>query len=280
MNVGQQTAQTTKLAALGLHLMPLVSGQDDRRPSVLACLDDDGRLTRLERLGSNEQIATAVGHGPGLVCVDQPLVVRNMQGQRAFEHLLSWCDAPTLPISITRSGSLYGGLRGLDIATSLVASEVTLAESLPDLTLRQLIWEHENPLPIDLEAYRARWLGLRAPRYRPKGVGRARPSGLAPAWEVLSRVADLNGWEPPVAPDDWEAIATAAELDAIVCAYAAWRALHVNGGHRALRFADGVLAVLATDQNLAERLEIHAERLGGIIVGTLLPADDTPHTPA
>ena len=279
MNVGQQTPKATTLGALGLHLMPLVSGQDERRPSVLASLDDHGRLERLERFGSNEQIAKAVGDGPALVCVDQPLVVLNMQGQRMFEHLLSWCDAPTLPISITRSGTLYGGLRGLDIAALLSGLPLTLAESLPDLTLRHLMWEHENPLQIDLEAYRARWLGLRVPSYRPKGTGRARPSGLAPASEIVSRAVDLNGWAPPGTPDDWEAIAAAAELDAIVCAYAAWRALHTDGGHRTLRFADGAFAVLATGPNLAERLEIHAERLGGIIVSTLPPAGGTPHIP-
>ena len=266
--------------SIGLHLSPAVSEPDARRQSVLAALDRDAKLVRLERLDSDEAIAAAVGVDGAVVCVDQPLVVANMQGQRRFEHLLSWCDAPTFPIALGRLRTLYGGARGVAIAGALLGHDLTLAEALPDLTIRQLIWEHEHPEGIDLETYRSRWLGVRAPRYRPKGIGRARPAGFLPTCEILARVVDTAGWTPPSGSDDWEAIACAAELDAIVCAYTAWRARYAEDAHRTVRCADGAFAIIATGPNLAERLEIHAERLGDVVIGTLPPVGDTPRTPA
>ena len=280
MNVEERNSQPPSTRAVGLHLMPLITEIDGRRPSVLATLDEDARLTSLERLDSDAAIATAIGQGPALVCVDQPLVIGNLQGQRALEQLLSWCDAPTLPISVSRLESLYGGCRGVQLADQLAGGDLTLAEAFPDLTLRQLIWEYEHPGPIDLERYRGRWLNLRAPKYRPKGAGRARTPGLLPAWEILARVIDMNGWTPGAAGDDWDAIADAAKLDAIICAHAAWRALRGHNAHRTVRCADGALAVIATGPNLAERLEIHAERMGGIIISPLRPGDDRPRIPA
>ena len=63
--------------------------------------------------------------------------------------MLSWCDAPTLPISVSRLESLYGGCRGVQLADQLSDGDLTLVEALPELTLRQLIWEYEHPVPID-----------------------------------------------------------------------------------------------------------------------------------
>jgi hypothetical protein len=90
---------------------------------------------------------------------------------------------------------------------------------------------------------------------------------------------DMAGWTPPAGSDDFEAIAGAAELDAIVCAYTSWRARYGKDTHRTVRCADGAFAIIATGPNLAERLEIHAGRLGDIVIATLPPVGDTPHTP-
>ena len=47
------------------------------------------------------------------------------------------------------------------------------------------------------------------------------------AWRLLSGVVDLGGWAPGPPADDWAAIADAARVNAICCAYAALR--HVRG---------------------------------------------------
>jgi hypothetical protein len=128
-----------------------------------------------------------------------------------------------------------------------------------------LLWEREHPPgapPLPLADYRARWLPLRPPEYRPKGAGRAKAAGLLPAHRLLAEVVDLAGWAPAPAADDWGAIADAACLDAIACAYAAWR--HATRGAEAsvtVGTPERGMAVLPADENLKSRLALNLERL-------------------
>ncbi len=140
-----------------------------------------------------------------------------------------------------------------------------MVETLPGHVLRQLLWEREHPLgapPLPLADYRALWLPLRPPEYRPKGAGRARPAGLLPAHRLLAEVVDLGGWVPAADTDDWGAIHDAACLDAIACAYAAWR-LQALGDAASVTVGtpERGLVVLPADANLRDRLALNLERL-------------------
>lgn len=244
--------------ALGLRLAPRADGPG---PSVLASLDAEGALTGLDVLAGDEAVAAALAGPPALVVVDQPLVIANERGQRDLERLLSWCDAPTLPISRARLAALFGGARGEAVA-ALAPPSAALAECPPDLVLRVLAWEALHAPAADLAEFRERWLGLRAPRYRPPavGTGRGRPEGLLPAWRLLAGVVDMGGWSPAGA-DERAVAADAARLDAIACAHAAWRAVTGRAGFVVARSGDGAVAVLPAGAHLAERLEVNAERL-------------------
>ena len=78
---------------------------------------------------------------------------------------------------------------------------------------------------IDLAEYRAQWLGLRAPTYRPKGPGRANPAGIIAARRSWPATSTWAGGSRPRGDDDWGPIRDAATLDAIICAYVAHRAI-------------------------------------------------------
>lgn len=244
--------------------MPVLDAIGTPRVSCLAGVDADGVLCQLALVDSDDQLLAAVPESVAVLAVDAPLVVDNAAGQRAVEHLLAWLDAPAFPTSVGRLTQLYGGLRGVALRDSLDARCGRLVECLPDLVLRELAWETRHPptdAALDLAEYRAAWLGIRAPRYRPKGRGRAVPGGRAPAAALLARVLDLAGWLPTPDPDDWQAIADAARLDAIACAYAAWRLATTPQHMLVLGDPSAPLAVPA-DANLRARAELHLARLG------------------
>jgi predicted nuclease with RNAse H fold len=249
----------------GLHLLAHLDLVSSPRRSVVARLDRSGRLRALEEAaGDAEVIAAVEAQGASLVVVDAPLAVPRAGGRRDAEAVLSWCDVPAFPVSARRLDTVFGGARGVALADRLAGAGRRVLEALPDHVLRQISWEAGRPEgapAMDLAAYRAAWLGVRAPRYRPKGVGRARPEGVMEAWRLLARVVDMDGWTPAASPGDWEAIADAARIDAICCAYAG------------LRLEQGAAVVLGTpgrgemavpvDANLRARLAATLERLRG-----------------
>jgi predicted nuclease with RNAse H fold len=251
------------IVACGIHLMPIIDAIGTPRPSCLAGVDADGVLGLLSCADTDDELLATLPATAKLVAVDAPLVVDNPTGQRPVEHLLSWLDVPAFPNSISRLTQLYGGLRGVGLHDRLAERGVSVVETLPDLVLRQLAWEAAHP-PTDprlpLADYREAWLAVRAPRYRPKGRGRALPAGRAPAAALLAGVIDLGGWLPVADPDDWQAIADAARLDAMACAYAAWRLLTDPDHTLLLGDRAGPLAVPA-DANLRARADLHLARL-------------------
>ena len=212
------------MRALGIHLLQSIDLIDTPRRSIVVEVTPDGAVSQILAVASVEEIVAAVGAHPALVVVDAPLVVPNQTGQRDVERILAWCDVPAFPVSQTRLDSVFGGARGVALA-SQVSAQVELHETHLDLALRVAMWEQAtDDALVDLADYRARWLGLRAPRYRPKGAGRARPEGILAAAGVLAHVIDLQGWVPDLSGDDWTLINDAAVVDAMVCAWVAHRA--------------------------------------------------------
>jgi predicted nuclease with RNAse H fold len=246
---------------VGLHLLPSLDLVDTPRPSAVAEVDRSGTLVRLVFAASLAEVVAAVGRPPARVLVDAPLVVANETGRRDVESVLAWCDVAAFPVSRRRMAQVFGGVRGEELRR-LVPPGVELAETLPDLALRLLLWEQATAgASLDLAAYRARWLGVRAPVYRPKTSGRARPPGLTAAYSILARHLDVGGWRLSDDPDDWTAIRDAAALDAIACAYVAWREATVpHSTMRVGRSESGEL-VLPVDSNLRGRLEVTLGRL-------------------
>jgi predicted RNase H-like nuclease len=212
--------------AVGIHLLQTLAQIGTPRPSVVARVDGEGRVTALDAADDDAAIAALVEDGDDLVVVDAPLEVPAGGGRRDAEAVLAWCDVNAFPVSAERLEKVHGGARGPALAARLARPGRTLIETLPDAVLRQLAWEREHPLgtpPLPLADYRVAWLGVRAPAYRPKGIGRARPAGLAPAARLLAEVLELGGWWPVAEGDDWALIAEAARLDALACAYAGLR---------------------------------------------------------
>lgn len=247
----------------GIHLMPVAGTPDPRRPSCIAALERDGRLIDLVLAASDDEILAAIPPDTSAIAIDAPLVVANARGQRPVEHVLAWLDQPAFPNSVDRLTRLYGGLRGVRLRDPLRMRAAEVVEALPDLVLRELEWERRHPASdtaLPLDEYRTLWLGVRPPRYRPKGLGRAVASGRAAAAALLAEVIDLNHWHPTRDPGDWQAIADAAQLDAMACAYLAWRratspALTVRVGD-----ADTPM-VLPADANLRSRAALHMARI-------------------
>jgi predicted nuclease with RNAse H fold len=254
----------------GIHLMPVIGAISSPRPSCVAVLDASGAVCQLEFAGTDDEILSAIPDAVHVLAIDAPLVVPNATGQRPTEHLLAWLDAPTFPNSTARLTQLYGGVRGTELRDGLLARASRVVETLPDLVLRELVWEQEHPVvdaALDLADYRAAWLGVRAPRYRPKGLGRAIPAGRGPAAAILAQVIDLGDWLPAPDPDDWQAIADAAQLDAMACAYAAWRLATAPNDTVMLGDLRTPL-VIPADANLRARAELHRSRLGPDGAGT------------
>lgn len=252
------------MEAAGLHLLQTLALVDSPRRSAVARLDARGRLIALDAVASDDEILAALPASVGTLAVDAPLAVPGERGQRDLEKVLAWCDVPAFPTSRRRLEQVHGGLRGEALAPRLGAGR-RVVETLPAHVLRQLLWEREHPPgapPLALADYRALWLPLRPPEYRPKGAGRAKPAGLLAAHRLLAEVVDLCGWAPAADPDDWGAINDAARLDAIACAYAAWR-LQTSGdaGSASVGTPDRGLVVLPADANLRDRLALNLERL-------------------
>lgn len=251
---------------LGLHLLQAIALVDTPRPSALARLDGDGRLTALELVRDDDEVvAAAVAAGPAdALAVDAPLHVPNARGQRDAERVLAWCDVAALPASRERLATVHGGLRGVELAPRLAQPGRPLLEALPDQVLRQLLWErdHAPGAPaIDLADYRAAWIGVRAPPFRPKGTGRARPDGILAAWRILAEAVDLGGWTPAPSSDDWVAIADAARIDAILSAYVALR--WTRGAAVTIPTGPDLRLALPADANLAARVTATLDRLRG-----------------
>jgi predicted nuclease with RNAse H fold len=252
---------------VGIHLLQPLALVGSRRRSAVARVDDAGRLAGLELAGADEEILALVPPEAVAVVVDAPLEVPNEEGRRDVERVLAWCDVAAFPVSRRRLRQVHGGARGVSLAPALARPGRIVLEALPDQVLRAIAWEREHPAggaPMDLGDYRAAWVALRAPAYRPKGGGRARPPGIVPAWRLLGAVLDLAGWAPAPEPDDWAALDDAARLDALCCAYAALRAIRDGGAGAALVGAPGKGRVaLVADANLRGRVAITLDRLRG-----------------
>ncbi len=249
---------------LGLHLLQSLDLIDTPRRSALARVDAGGNLVALDLAGGDgEVIALVAASGGGSLAVDAPLEVPNATGRRDLETVLSWCDVPAFPVSARRLAQVFGGARGVTLAPALAEGPRPVLEALPDQVLRQIAWEREHPAgaaAMDLGDYRAAWLAVRPPPYRPKGLGRARPEGLRAAWDLLAGVLDLGGWTPASSPDDWGAIDDAARIDALCCAYAALR-LGRPDEHAVIGTEGHGRAVLPADANLRGRIGLTLERL-------------------
>jgi predicted nuclease with RNAse H fold len=248
---------------LGLHLLQPVDLVATERHSVIAELDGDGALAALTTARSIEEIVAALPAATVLIACDAPLVVPNDRGRRDVDELLGWCDVPAFPVSRARLETVFGGHRGAALLAAIDPANVTIVEVFPEQLLRQLMWEETRPGEgADLAAYREAWIRLRPPPYRPKGAGRARPGGIAAVYALLARHVDFAGWAPRDDPDDWQAIADAAVLDAVICAWAARQARTGPTG-RTLRIgpAQPGHPMVVADASLRERLAVNAERL-------------------
>jgi predicted nuclease with RNAse H fold len=248
--------------ALGVHVMPLLDAIPTPRPSCVVGVDAHGRVDLMCMTDTDDAIVAAVPPEVDVIALDAPLAVANTTGRRPVEAILSWVDVPAFPASTARLTQVYGGLRGVGLAGRLAAIGARVVETLPDLVLREVAWERSHPAhtpPLDLAEYRAAWLAVRPPRYRPKGTGRAVAAGRAPAAALLASVLDLDGWLPVDDPDDWQAIADAAVLDAMACAYAAWRLATDPAGCIVIP-GPGPAFVAPADANLRERVARHAHR--------------------
>ena len=237
---------------------------DAPRQSAVAMITPDMRLSGVTMCRADAEILAAVGDASAFVLMDAPAVVPDVRGRRDAEHVLAWLDIPAFPVTRARMDSVHGGARGARIATALTARGHVVAEALPDQVLRQLIWEEQRmpgTAPMDLGAYRAEWLGVRAPAYRPRG-GRARPDGLAPARAILQTVVGTANWPPAARAGDLAALDEAAVIDAVSCAVAAARCLHGPEDAWAA-VGDGVAGrvVLAAGPEMIDRARVNIARL-------------------
>ncbi len=245
----------------GLHLMPMIDLIESPRLSALIELGEDRSLLAVGMYRSVTDILQAVGPDPAIVATDAPLVVTNDEGRRDLEHLLHWCDVPVFPVSRRRLQTVFGGHRGGELLERTPRNMV-LVETPPDLVLRQFMWHERRPQqPMDLGSYRTEWIGLRPPAFRPKGAGRARDAGIPLVHQLIGRHVDLAGWSPHASADDWQAIADAAVLDAVACAWVARNA--VTTPEQTMRIGPKVAGhpLIVADDNLRHRLAVNADRL-------------------
>ena len=251
------------MRVVGIHLLQTLDLVGSPRRSAVARLDGAGQLEALALADGDDEVTAAVPDEAAWVVVDAPLAVPNPRGRRDAERVLAWCDVPAFPVSRERLERVFGGARGVALARALARPGRELRETLPDLVLRELEWEREHPPDapaLDLADYRPAWLGVRAPAYRPKGRGRARPAGMARAHDLLSGALDLGGWTPDPDGDDWGALHDAARLDALCCAYTALRLARGEGAATVGHPASGHVAFPA-DANLRGRVELTRRRL-------------------
>lgn len=250
---------------LGVHLLQTMDLVGSPRRSAVTRVDAGGALVALDLAAGDDEILGLVGAvDVPTLAVDAPLAVPEQGGRRDAEAVLAWCDITAFPVSRRRLAQVHGGARGIDLAPGLAAPGRRLCEALPDQVLRQIAWERDHPpgsAPLELGDYRTRWLGVRAPAYRPKLTGRARRPGLAQAHALLAGVLDLGGWAPAPGGDDWSAIADAARLDALCCAYAALRL--ARGGAMVVGVPGRGEIAVPVDANLAHRLQATLERMRG-----------------
>lgn len=253
------------MTAYGLHLNPFLTGEPAGACSVLAEIDDRGILSRLDDV-SADSVPGIVAGTTGLMLVDQPLAIPDGAGRRDVETVLAWLDHPTLPVSRRRMEQLHGGVPGEGLAQALAAERgLEVAECLPDLVLRQIVWEQagSSDAPVDLAAYREAWLGCRAPRFRGRRGAGASAGGVVQAWRLLASVVDLAGWAPVPSPTPAQVDADAARVDAVACAYAAHRALRTPERSLCIGTPERGRLVTPADAHLTARAAVHLERLRG-----------------
>ncbi len=252
------------MRAVGIHLVQDARREDAPARSAVAEMGPDNVLSGVRMCRSDPEIVDAVGDSPALVLVDAPLVVPEVAGRREAEHVLAWLDIAAFPVTPARMQKAYGGARGVGLASSLAGRGHVLAEALPDQVLRQAMWEEQHPVggaPLDLAAYRAAWLGVRAPAFRPRG-GRARNDGLGPARLLLDHIADLGQWPVATREGDLADLDEAAAIDAVACAILARRCLDAAGDRWAVigDAARGRIALAACPEMIG-RADVNIARL-------------------
>ena len=249
---------------MGIHLVQDARQADAPGRSAVAEITPDNALSGVRMCRSDGEIVEAVGPGPALVLVDAPVVVPDVTGRRDAEHVLAWLDIAAFPVTPARMQKAYGGARGVDVGAALAGAGHVAAEALPDQVLRQLMWEQDHPpgsAPLGLGEYRAEWLGVRAPAFRPRG-GRARNDGLGPARALLDGPCDLGAWPAPERDGDLADLDEAAVIDAVACALLSRRCLDGPGDRWALIGNAGAGRIaLAACPEMIERAGINIARL-------------------
>lgn len=252
------------MRAVGVHLVQDARREDAPARSTVAEISRDGRLSGAQMCRTDAQIADAVGTAPALVLVDAPLAVPDVRGRRDAEQVLAWLDIPAFPVTPERMRKVHGGARGVALARDLRSAGHAVAEALPDQVLRQLIWERDHPWgspALGLADYRAEWLGVRPPAFRPRG-GRARNEGLAPARDILAGAIDARAWPAATRDGDLADLDEAAVIDAVACAVLARRCLDGPGGRWArVGDRDAGCIILAAGPDLLERARVNMTRL-------------------
>lgn len=252
------------MRAIGIHLNPELRRDDPPGRSAVAEIAPDGRLAGVQMCRSDAEIRMAVGDAPALVVIDAPIAVpADAMGRREVEHVLAWLDIPAFPVTATRLEKVHGGARGPALVDGLPPGHVAV-EGLPDHVIRQLMWEREHPMgapPMGLADYRAAWLDVRPPSFRPRG-GRARNDGLAPARDVLALGCDLANWPAPDRTGDLADLDEAAAIDAVACAITAHRCLHGPPDSWArIGTPDRGVVVVPAGADLIDRAQVNIARL-------------------
>jgi len=250
--------------AVGIHLVQDTRRDDAPGRSAVAGITPGNALSGVRMCRSDGAIVDAVGDEPALVLIDAPVVVPDVAGRRDVEHVLAWLDISAFPVTAPRMDKAFGGARAVALGAALASAGHVVAEALPDQVLRQLIWE-QGHLPgspaLPLAEYRAAWLGVRAPAFRPRG-GRARNDGLAPTRALLAGVMDLGAWPTAEREGDLADLDEAAAIDAVACALLARRCLDGPGDRWALvgNATAGRMALAACPE-MIHRARINIERL-------------------
>lgn len=244
--------------------MPDMTRVDPPGRSAVAEIGPTGDLLGVQMCSSNEEIAATVGASPALVVIDAPVMIPpDTNGRRDMEHVLAWLDIPAFPVTPARMVTVHGGARGAILAALLPPAQIVV-EGIPDQVIRQLLWERDHEpgsAPLGLAAYRAAWLDVRPPAFRPRG-GRARNDGLIPARMILADGADLSAWPEPERTGDLAALDEAAAIDATACAVTAHRCLHGDGDRWArIGSNDRGVVIIPADPDLIARAEVNIARL-------------------